>query len=80
MRNIREPIEQVAERARSRSAWWAEPSAAGDGLYLVRSDDGVIAEGLTQRQAMTIASEYNLARDDAQTLARRQANGHLKSA
>ena len=81
MRDLREHIDQLADRVLSRPGWWAEPSGSGDGLFVVRSETGVIAQGLTQQQAMTIASEYNLARTDAQTLAKhRQSKAGRKSA
>ena len=69
MLEITEPIEQVTQRAGRRVGWWAEPSGRADGLYVIQSDVGLIADGLTSQQAMTIASEYNLARTDALKLA-----------
>ena len=59
---------------------WAEPSQKGDGSFLVRSGRGVIADGLTQPQAMTIAAEYNLARADAEALAKQQFKTEKRSA
>ena len=40
----------------------------------------MIADGLTQSQAMAIASEYNFARTDAVTLARQLPKDDPKSA
>jgi hypothetical protein len=71
---LRESVEHIIDRAHTRPAWWAEPAPEGDGLFLVRSKDCVMAEGLTRDQAMNIASEYNLARVDAKSLARRRQN------
>ena len=69
---MRESMEPIAVRAVKRPVWWAEPSQRGDGLYLVRTRGEVIADGLPQNQAMTIAAEFNLARSDAQMLARQR--------
>ena len=74
MADMHESIDKIARRAGGRTPWWAEPSERGDGLYLVRSARRVIADGLTQRQAMIIAGEYNLARSDAESLAKRRDN------
>ncbi len=80
MRELREPIEAVVERAASRGGWWAEPSSLRKGLFLVRSEEGVIVDGLGLTQAMTIAGQYNLARDDAEKLARQVDRRRRKSA
>ncbi|MBT8486490.1 MAG: hypothetical protein HKO59_04205 [Phycisphaerales bacterium] len=80
MRRIRESIEKIAGRARERAMWWAEPSGRGDDLYVVRSRSGVVADGLTQQQAMSIAGEYNLARSDAETLSRTRRRRGRRSA
>ena len=76
MRDLSEPIDQLADRVASRPGWWAEPSGNDDDQFVVCCQTGVIAENLTRHQAMTIASEYNLARTDAQALAKhRQGRG-----
>ena len=75
---MHEAVDPIAKRASDRQGWWAEPSGQGDGLYLVRSPDQVIAEGLTQQQAMTIAAEYNLARSDALVLARVRSRRRMR--
>ena len=69
-RLVRETIEPITKRATQRLVWWAEPTGRGDGLYLVRCHTGVLADGLTQQQAMTVSAEFNLARSDTEALAR----------
>ena len=78
MKRLAQPIEQVADRAREREVWWAEATGRGDELYLVRSANGVIADGLTQKQAMMLASEYNQARTDAEKLAKHCLKGQVE--
>ena len=80
LRQITEPIQQIARRAGQRVGWWAEPSGRGDGVYVIQSETGLIADGLTQNQAMTVAAEYNLARTDAGTLADRFCESNRRSA
>ena len=79
MKRLAQPIEQVADRAREREVWWAEPMGQGDELYLVRSANGVIADWLTQKQAMTLASEYNQVRTDAEKLAKHCLKGQVEN-
>jgi hypothetical protein len=80
MRQLQETIDTIAHRADQREVWWAEPAPGEDGVYLVRSDDGVIAEGLTRDQAMSIAGAYNLARSDAKALGRAASKRPRRSA